>query len=236
MTNPSLTLRRDTLALLYQGLFTAVVRIQTGRQQISNAAGFQKRMREAMAEVAREAIKRNYAAEHTIEADFAMVSFLDEAILTSHDPCRDEWAQNTLANEMFQTAIAGELFFSRIDKLMNRPDSPELSDILEVYVLCLLLGFEGKYAVGGRAELQMLVAKMMQRIERIRGPQALLSPDGMLRQERIEAPPEDPVLRPLRLGAGVAAGVAVVAFVAYFAHLLFRVTGVREALAKALVS
>src|SRR5947209_19964797 len=88
--------RRENLALLYQGLFTGIVRIQSGKQQIQNAEMFRRRMKEALAEVTREAMKRNYAAEHTMDSDFAMVAFQDEVILTSNDSCSNVWKKKPL--------------------------------------------------------------------------------------------------------------------------------------------
>src|SRR5215813_3996994 len=115
MTPPAVPRRAENLAILYQGLLTGIVRIRSGRQPLVNADMFRRRTKEALAEVTREAIKRNYAAEHTIETDFAIVSFLDEVILTSKDPARDEWSQKPLQEELFGVSTAGELFFIRVE-------------------------------------------------------------------------------------------------------------------------
>jgi type IV/VI secretion system ImpK/VasF family protein len=131
---------------------------------------FRRRTKEALAEVTREAMKRNYAAEHTIETDFAVVAFLDEVILTSKDPARDAWVQRPLQEELFNISTAGELFFARIERLLQRADTPELADMLEVYYLCILLGFEGQYATTNKTEVHILAGRLRQRIERIRGP------------------------------------------------------------------
>src|ERR1043166_6267301 len=106
--SPAIT-RRENLALLYQGFLTGIVRIHSGRQPLVNADMFRRRTKEALAEVTREAMKRGYAAEHTIETDFAVVAFLDEVILTSKDPARDAWAQRPLQEELFNISTAGEL-------------------------------------------------------------------------------------------------------------------------------
>src|SRR6476659_7903707 len=172
---PAIT-RRENLALLYQGLLTGIVRIHSGRQPLVNADMFRRRTKEALAEVTREAMKRNYAAEHTIETDFAIVAPLDEVILTSKDPARDDWARKPLQEELFNVSTAGEVFFTRIERLLQRPDTPELADMLEVYYLCILLGFEGQYATRSKAELHLLADRVRQRIERIRGADPRFSP------------------------------------------------------------
>ncbi|HSM78165.1 MAG TPA: DotU family type IV/VI secretion system protein [Bryobacteraceae bacterium] len=225
---------QESLALLYQGFFTGIVRIQSGRQQIANADGFRRRMVEALAEVNRESIKRNYAREHTIETDFAIVAFLDEVILSSHDPCRDEWAQKPLQDELFGISVAGELFYARLEKLLTRQDSPELADMLEVFYLCLLLGFKGKYIIGGGSELHVLMDRVGQRIERIRGSRPLLSPNGGIPGEVIAAAAPDTLANTLlRTGIG-SVGLSVVLFLLFLLLLVFKGSNVRDAIAKSL--
>lgn len=221
--------RQENLALLYQGFFTGIVRIQSGRQQVANADGFRRRMVEALSEVNREAIKRNYAREHTIETDFAIVAFLDEVILNSQDPCRPEWAQKPLQDELFGISVAGELFFTRLEKLLMRQDSPELADMLEVFGLCLLLGFEGRYT-GGRSELHVLADRVTQRIERIRRRDALLSPGGAIPAQAIAAPPPDALARTLLLIAGASLGAALVFFLLFTLLLHVQSNGLNEAM------
>jgi type VI secretion system protein ImpK len=228
--------RRENLALLYQGLFTGIVRIQSGRQQIANAEAFRRRMKEALAEVAREAIKRNYAAEHTMETDFAVVAFLDEVILSSHDPCRNEWAQKPLQEDLFGVSIAGELFFSRVEKLLARAESAEVADMLEVYYLCLLLGFEGKYAIGGgKAELHVIADRIRQRIAHVRGERGQLSPEAGLPQEYAAPVQPDALANRLRLASIGAGAAAAVLFLLFSGHLLWKGSGVHDAIARALL-
>jgi len=234
MSQPTTAPRRENLAILYQGLFTGIVRIQSGRQQIQNADMFRRRMKEALAEVTREAMKRNYAAEHSMESDFAVVAFLDEVILTSHDACRNEWAQKPLQEELFGVSVAGEVFFARVDKLLQRADTVELADILEVCYLCILLGFEGKYAVGEKSELHVLADRLRQRIERIRGHSALFSPAGLLPQEKIYVAAPDAMVGKLRKAAMIAGGTAVGLFLLFAILLLLKSSTAHEALMKAL--
>jgi type VI secretion system protein ImpK len=223
---------QENLGLLYQGFFTGIVRIQSGRQPIANADGFRRRMVEALTEVNREAIKRNYAREHTIETDFAIVAFLDEVILSSHDPCRADWAQKPLQDELFGIAVAGELFYARLEKLLTRQDSPELADILEVYYLCLLLGFQGKYIIGGRAELHVLMDRVGQRIDRIRGRSPLLSPTGAIPGEVIQEAPADRLANLLlRVGLGAIAA-SVVLFLIFFLLLHLQSGDVSNSIAR----
>lgn len=227
--------RRENLALLYQGLLTGIVRIHSGRQPLVDAAMFRRRTKEALAEVTREAMKRSYAAEHTIETDFALVAFLDEVILTSKDPARDDWVRKPLQEELFNLSTAGEMFFTRIERLLQRPDTAELADMLEVYYLCILLGFEGQYATRSKAELHLLADRVRQSIERIRGSDPRFSPAGILPADPIAAAPRDPVAGKLKLAAMAVGGAAIFLFLAAWVHLFFKGSTLHDVLVKALV-
>ena len=232
---PAARPRRENLALLYQGLLTGIVRIHAGRQPLVNAEMFRRRTKEALAEVTREAIKRNYAAEHTIETDFAMVALLDEVILTSKDPAKEEWTQKPLQEELFGVTTAGELVFARIERLMQRADTPELADMLEVYYLCILLGFEGQYATRNKTELHLLVDRLRQRIDRIRNSDPRFSPQGTLPGEAVVVAAPDPVAAKLKLAAMAMGGFAVFIFLIAWVHLLWKSSQLHDLLVKALL-
>jgi type VI secretion system protein ImpK len=57
---------------------------------------------------------------------------------------RKEWEQLPLQLEHFREHLAGVKFFERLDALLEHPET-ESADVVEVYYLCLLLGFKGKY-------------------------------------------------------------------------------------------
>ena len=228
--------RGENLALLYQGLLTGIVRIRSGRQPMVNAEMFRRRTREALSEVTREAIKRNYAAEHTMETNFAVVALLDEVVLSSHDPSREAWALKPLQEELFGIATAGEVFFGRIEKLLNRADSSELADMLEVFYLCILLGFEGQYVTGPKTDLYLLTERVGQKIERIRGGDAQLSPGGLLRDEPVVVAPPDALAAKLKLAAAGAGAFAIIIFLAAYFQLYWTASDLRDLLSKALLT
>ena len=226
---------QENLALLYQGLLTGIVRIRSGKQPLANAEMFRRRTKETLSQVTREAIKRGYAAEHTMETDFGLIALLDEVVLSSHDPSRDAWAQRPLQEELFGLTTAGEVFFTRIEKLLRRPDSKELADMLEVYYLCILLGFEGQYATQSKTDLHLLADRVRQRIERIRGGDQRFSPAGFLPDEAVAVAPPDHIAGYLKLAAMAAGSAAVVVFLFAGGHLFWLSSQLRDVLAKALL-
>ena len=103
-------------------------------------------MKSALADVERDATAAGYSAHDIRDTHFAVVAFLDSVVLHSNEPARPEWERQSLQEEMFGQTDAGVVFFDKLESFRSRPDSEHLADMLEVYLLCLLLGFEGRYS------------------------------------------------------------------------------------------
>ncbi len=101
-------------------------------------------------------------------AKFALVGFLDETILQSTWALRDVWAGNPLQLQFFNEFNAGEEFYNKLDGLRNT-DDPKKLDVLEVYFLCLALGFKGKYAdLKGMEKIKVLMEAIAKELRRAR--------------------------------------------------------------------
>src|SRR5262249_31212137 len=130
-------------------------------------------------------------------------------VLHSRDPVRAEWERRLLQEELFGQTDAGIVFFEKLAQFHRRGDSEALANILEVYLLCLLLGFEGRYSGGMRAELDSIAERSRKRIESIRGHHDL-SPAGVLGENAPSAQPG--VERADRFGITVAAAILFTVF------------------------
>jgi type VI secretion system protein ImpK len=173
----------DRLVLLYEGILTAIVRVQTARQQVQDVESFRTRMTQALREISSVGPRRGYSTEDIQDAHFAVVAFLDETVLTTSEGSASQWAGKSLCEELFGQRSAGELFFKKLESLRANRDSPEVAEVLEVYYFCLLLGYEGKFSGGSKTELQMLIANLRDRIERVFGRSPEFSPDAELPDE-----------------------------------------------------
>src|SRR5437763_8297043 len=142
------------LALHFQEPLTAVVRLRANRQSVSDAESFRHHMREALKMSSEDAQRDGYSADDIKLAAFATVALLDESILNSRNPLFADWPRKPLQEELFGTHIAGETFFQNAHQLLSRDDSPEIADVLEIYHLCLLLGYRGRYSTGNTGELK----------------------------------------------------------------------------------
>ncbi len=202
----------ETLALLYQGVLTSVVRVQSGRQPISDIRSFRKRMKDALQEIEREAAKLRYTEPGIRAAHCAVVSYLDETVLQSGDPNHDEWTP--LEAEIFGEDTAQPGFYEQLEALQALPDSHGLGDVLEVFYLTLLLGYRGHYANDPAKQLPSLLNELQQRIERIRGSSERFAPETAL--PAFGTPPPRPAgtnwLRRITLAAGLSALLAAVSW------------------------
>jgi len=146
--------RADNLALIFQEVLTAIVRLRSNRQELTDAETFRYSMREAIKTAIQEARNQaGYSAEDIKMATLALVGFLDESVLNTQNPIFAEWPRKPLQEELFGIHMAGELFFQNLSQLLGRQDSADLADLLEIHYLCLLLGYSGRYSLGGGGEL-----------------------------------------------------------------------------------
>ena len=129
-----------------------------------------------LATAEQDARTTGYATEDVRFALFAVIAFLDETVLNCGQAMFAEWSRRTLQEEVFGVHMAGELFFQYLQQLMARQDSADLADVLEVYSLCMLLGFKGRYSATHGGDIQVLIRQLAEKIERIRGKPGELSP------------------------------------------------------------
>jgi len=189
----AMTQRTQNLASCYENALTIILRLASLHQQsAANSQDFRTSIRAALKAAMEQAKGLGYSSEINQLAFFAVVSLLDESVLKLQSPAFADWAQRPMQEEMFGHNRAGEVFFDNLRMLLTRQDSQETADCLEVYCLCMLLGFKGKYALvasigyaagqGGAGaryggEIQTLIRQAREKIDRIRGVVSFL-PDA----------------------------------------------------------
>jgi type VI secretion system protein ImpK len=231
-TVPSGT-RTDNLALIFQEVLTAIVRLRSNRQELSDAESFRYFMREAIKSAIQEARNRGgYNADDIKMATLALVGFLDESILNLRNPMFADWPRKPLQEELFGIHMAGEIFFRNLEQLMGRTDSADLADLLEVHYLCLLLGFGGRYSIGGKGELQAITTATGERIKRIRG--ASYDPFlEVLQEVEVVKVTEDPWVKKFLIIALACFVLTVALFITFKVTLGSSASQVRETAANA---
>lgn len=74
-------------------------------------------------------------------AKYALVSWIDEVLLEAPWDGRDWWNNNVLEVELFNTRLCNEQFYVRAQEASQL----QRRDALEVFYVCVVLGFRGLY-------------------------------------------------------------------------------------------
>ena len=206
--------RAGRLALTLQEAFTATVRLRANRQVAPDAATFRAHIRGLITAANQDALALGYDRHLVKLAVHALIAFLDESVLNSPQPMFADWSRQPLQEEVFGEHRAGETFFQNLRELLARDDSQDLSDVLEVYALCLELGFRGRYSMGDAGELRYLQESARQKIERVRG-RGTLSPLWAPPADETVAAAQDAWVPRLGIAAGALTLLAVLLFTLY---------------------
>jgi len=201
------------LALALQEAFTAVVRLREGRQVPSDSAAFRARMKDLLAGADQEARRMGYPPEFVKVAVYSVIAYLDETVMNTPGPLAAAWVGQPLQEEVFGDHVAGETFFRHLEDLLSRQDSPFVADVLEVPLLCMLLGFKGRYGSSDGSELRSYVRATEDKITRIRGGRSLLSTRAIPPQDEGVVGGADPWLRRLSLALLGSAIAVIILFV-----------------------
>jgi type VI secretion system protein ImpK len=123
----------------------------------------------------RTCLSHGKPAEAVEQAKYALAAFIDETIINSESPCRENWIEAPLQSVFFNDNLAGENFFKRMETML--PDLKRHLDVIEVYYLALALGFQGRYRLSGPEVLPNVVRNLLKRIEGVKGaPPKSISP------------------------------------------------------------
>jgi type IV/VI secretion system ImpK/VasF family protein len=128
------------------------------KKELSDPINLRNQILQHLFQFKRNSKVAGYSDDLVNDALYAMVSLIDETVLSIPGDCRCYWLSKPLQLDLFNNIIAGEEFYSRLDKLLS---SPQINaDILKVYYLCLALGFEGKYKIYNYQDKQKIIRKL----------------------------------------------------------------------------
>ncbi len=207
--------RTENLALIYQEVLTATVRLKCNRQVVNDVESFRANTRKALADADDEGRRQGYTDEDLYFARLAAVAFLDETILNSQSPVFAPWASKPLGAEYFGVHIAGDVFYRNLERLMKQSDSASVADVLEVYYLCLLLGFAGRYSTSAGSERGNIREEVGKKILRIRGYSSEFSPAWAPAGQEVKLAQADPWISRLKIAAIVCLALMLLLFAGF---------------------
>ena len=82
--------------------------------------------------------------DNYFEAQYVMAAFADDVFIHLDWEGRRAWTSNLLESTLFQSHVAGEMFFEKLDQLLRERDPADRS-LAAIYLSALSLGFRGKY-------------------------------------------------------------------------------------------
>lgn len=153
MNNPHQQ-KRNSIADLSAETLMLILQLRS-TNEYGNAATLKSRVADLFDKFEREGRTAGIDNEKVRLAKFALVAFLDETIISSSWTQKDEWLAEPMQIKLFDTFNAGEEFFEHLHQLRQR--SSGNADILEVYYLCLALGFKGKYQLQSPENLRRVI-------------------------------------------------------------------------------
>jgi len=190
------------LALILQLRARVISASQELRRQIDNH----------LKQVETRGAAAGYSAQQLEDARFALVAFADETVLAGGGAMRQEWERYPLQLEYFKEAFAGTKFFDRLERLLKQPE--QQADVIEVYYLCLILGFKGKYHIYLEDQLPGVITNVAEHLRRVgRLRPAALSPHWKA-TDQPDPPPAAPGFPPwIKIGLIAAIGLVSLAYV-----------------------
>src|SRR5215467_2871230 len=124
-------------------IFDLILRLKAGIVAPSNE--LRPRVASMFQDFEKRAERYRYDTKIIQVSKFALAAFVDEAVLTNNFPLREQWERYALQLEYFGEQLAGNKFFEKLEAMLNHIEATK--DAVEVYYVCMLLGFKGRYAV-----------------------------------------------------------------------------------------
>jgi len=136
-----------------------------------------RKMRGFVDAMMQRAQQAGFSREDVNDIAYAIVALADEVALSKSETVRQFWVGQQLQLLYFQENVAGEGFFTRLEALKR---DPRRHEVLRVYCLALMFGFQGRYRVrGGELELMTLLDEIQRSLAHAREHEAeTLSPQG----------------------------------------------------------
>lgn len=154
--------------------------------EYGDAEILRKKVIELLDDFERKALTGGIEQAKVQASKFALVAFIDETIIGSEWTNKVNWLAEPLQLKLFNCFNAGQEFFTRLEQLRQR--QRENTDVLEIYFLCMSLGFRGKYQLEAPEKVRMIIDELHQDLKQYLGKTpGIISPNGMPNDEIVNA-------------------------------------------------
>lgn len=176
---------------------------------VFNIAKLKKLLEHQIEVVCDEVQRASYNAEIVAATQYALCAFTDECIMTTDWGQASEWDKNGLLQHFTASGGDGKKFFAMVKELYA--DAHKNVDVLELFYVCLSLGFAGKYRQHKKGQ-QVIKEIMDELYESITRYRKIKENNGL-------------IIKPSNIQGGIAAGVETVAPKKLFVSRTFWVCG-----------
>jgi type VI secretion system protein ImpK len=146
--------KKKTLSDIASDCLILILKLRS-TNNLGDSSSLKIRVNELFEKFERDARVAGIDNEKIRLAKFALVAFLDETIISSEWNQKDDWLSEPLQIKMFDTFNAGEEFFTYMHDL--RQQTGRNKEVLEIFYLCLSLGFKGKYQLQSPENLRRVI-------------------------------------------------------------------------------
>ncbi len=223
---PRRTQSSNDLAKLAAPVLELVLKLQTGAIAPSNDV--RPVVANLLQQLEQGGVQIRCNPRQVQDVKFALVAFVDETILSpkSNFALRGEWEQYPLQLEYFKEHLAGVKFFERLDNLLANIETEV--DAVEVYYLCLLLGFKGKYNIYLlENELKDVIKKVEDQLRSVGRLIPTVLSAHWLAKDQPEIAPDRGLPLWLKIGASAALALALFMYLIFYFLLQSDLTVVR---------
>lgn len=193
-------------------IFDLILRLKAGIVAPSN--DLRPKVASLLEDFERRAERYRFSHKIIQVSKFALASFVDETVLTNNFPLRDEWEKYPLQLEYFGEQLAGNKFFDKLQAMIKQIEATQ--DAVEIYYVCMLLGFKGRYAIYEQDKLLAIMqttANALVKVGKIRPVE--LSPNWLANDQ-----PEPPKKKGMPVWAKISAagglGLALIVYLVMF--------------------
>ncbi|MBL8473016.1 MAG: DotU family type VI secretion system protein [Rhodocyclaceae bacterium] len=158
----------NTLVRCANPMLALVPRIR-GTVRHPNPAALRDTLLRQLAAFEQKAKESGVAAESVLVGKYALCTLVDEAVSCTPWGGTAQWAKMSLLVSVFREGYGGEKFFQLLNKMAEDPQRN--IDLLELFYVCIALGFEGRFGVvdNGRDQLEKLRDRLVEIIRKVRG-------------------------------------------------------------------
>ena len=193
-------------------VFDLILRLKAGIVQPSN--DLRPKIAKMLEEFEKRAERYRFNAKLIRVSKFALAAFVDETILTNNFPLKEEWEKYPLQLEYFKEQLAGNKFFDKLEAMIKQ--IKVTADAVEIYYVCMLLGFKGRYGVYEQDKLlstMQVTAKALVKVGKIVPTE--LSPHW-LANDQPEPPKKRGVPTWAKISAFAGLAIAVIVYLTMF--------------------